>query len=131
MPAHDEAAGAVRLFRVDRVEKARMLNETFEVPGNFSLDVFQKDVLYFGSGRETEVTVRFAKSAAPHVLEDWATRAKLTRQKEGSVLAKIKCGNYEWLISELLSYGSDAEILSPADARGAMSRAVDSMLKSL
>lgn len=131
MPAHDKGARAVRLFRVDRVEKARMLDERFDVPGDFSLDVFQKDVLYFSSGIEKDVVVRFSKSAAPYVIEDWSARAKLTRQKDGSILAKIRCSNFEWLISELLSYGSDAEILSPSDARSAMLSVVSSMLKTL
>lgn len=131
MPAFDAGARAVRLFRVDRVEKARMLNETFDVPDDFSLDKFQKDVLYFGTGKEKEATVWFSKDAAPYVMEDWSARAKLEAQKDGSALAKIKCGNYEWLLSELFPYGPDAEILSPADARDAMRRAVDAMLKNL
>lgn len=131
MPAYDEKEKDMRLFRIDRVENVKTLNETFQIPDNFSLDAYQRDVLYFFTGKEKGVRIKFSKAAAPYVLEDWASRAKLKKQGDGSVHAKIKCGNLNWLVSELLPYGADAEILSPPDARLAMRAAVEKILSKL
>ncbi len=67
---HDEWAGEIRTFKLDRLENAAVLAEPFTLPEDFDLEAFLESGWRIMAGEETqEVVLRFTEAAASHVAE--------------------------------------------------------------
>ena len=90
------------------------------------LERYQKN-LYFQSGGERDVKVRFTGEAADPALARWPQRA--TRNADGSVTvaARITPGNF--LYGWVLGYGGQAGIEAPDDVRAALAARVEELQK--
>ncbi len=118
--------GEEHLFRLDRISDVRAGSRVFGEHRGPPLQRYRKRHLYFDSGAEREVKVRFTGAAADVALEQWPARA--ARNSDGSVVltARVTPGNF--LLGWVLGYGGDAVVESPADARDAMRSRVDELL---
>jgi proteasome accessory factor C len=120
LDAFDVVKGEERLFRLDRLQGLAVTEVQFPAPAggrDRSLDVRA------GSG---EVRVRFGPEAAPYVRERFGDAA---RPAEGGGVEVTVPGDSEaWLVRWVLSYGGEAEVLSPAWAREAVARAAHALL---
>src|SRR5204862_2927457 len=73
---HDKARNAERTFRVDRIVSVRETGTTFPDPGPLDPSRFQREQLFFPSGREQTVTLRFSRSAAAWALQRYGSCAR-------------------------------------------------------
>jgi predicted DNA-binding transcriptional regulator YafY len=73
------------------------------------------------SSATDRVTVRFRPEAAP-----WATEyySEHRRDEDGSVVVSFEATSADWLVRRVLEFGCDAEVVSPANYRDAVVRAV-------
>ncbi len=118
----DDPAARVRTWKIDRFEKATILDEWFKVPENLDVDQFMAHSLgvYFGQDPQ-QFKIRLSPQAARLVLEDpWHEDQMLTKLPSGEFEMDIKAINEVEIIQRVLSMGSEAEILEPASTRDAM-----------
>ena len=112
--------GAWRHFRLDRIVATRMTEAHFEPRTDHEPMTQPADT--FRPGKATDrVTIRFRQEVAPWVTEYYAGH---DRQPDGSVLVTFEAASKDWLVRRVLEFGSDAEVVAPAEYRAAVARAV-------
>ena len=114
-PDHDE----IRHYKVDRIEDAEVTQLPFNRPEGFSLDDHLAGSFGVFQGKESvTIRVRFLPSAARYVEESrWHASQELVRQGDGSLLATFRLSSTEEIKRWVLSFGHQAEVLSPAQLR--------------
>jgi predicted DNA-binding transcriptional regulator YafY len=120
--ADPDPAARVRTWKIDRFEKATILDEWFKVPEDLDVDQFMAHSLgvFFGQDPQ-QFKIRLSPQAARLVLEDpWHQDQKLIKLDSGDYELNIKAINEVEIIQRVLSMGSEAEILEPASTRQAM-----------
>ncbi len=123
----DYLRDALRSFRVSRIAGSiRLLRGApdapdFAVPSDFSLDSFsRKQPWEFDEGEELTVRVRFGPRISWWVEQNLAARYTWELQPDGNGVLELQVRNPEALISWVLSFGEDAEILGPRELRQEM-----------
>jgi proteasome accessory factor C len=122
--AHDEQSGDVRIFRMDRVETAEVL------PDKSAADHFAKVEQRlaqggaFASDGSERLRVRFGAKAARWVRE----HERGVEEKDGAYVVEYPLADLEWAVRHVLQYGTEAEVLEPAEAREYVKRRVGEML---
>jgi proteasome accessory factor B len=118
--SHDH--GEVRHFKIDRIDEIEVGKLPFQMPGDFNLQEHLRGSfgIFHGTG-DMAVKVRFLPPVARYVLEGrWHASQKLTRQRDGSVLAEFRLSTTEEIKRWLLSFGRNAEVLAPEELRQEM-----------
>ena len=124
---HDAGRNAERTFRVDRVLSVRETGATFADPGPLDPARFQREQLFFPSGREQNVTLRFSPSAAAWAETRFGPRAR--RLPDGRADVTVESAGPGYAISLALSLAGEAEIAGPPDARAALRAEVEKALR--
>jgi predicted DNA-binding transcriptional regulator YafY len=94
---------AARSYRLDRTRTAKVLRKTFEPRDGFDPAMLQ-DV--------STARVWYAPAVARWEVEKGA-RALV----DGSAVGDRSVGSADWLVGEVLAYGGNAVVLTPADLR--------------
>ncbi len=114
----DVDKNAERIFRIDRVREVLQTGRSFADPGPLDAARFQRTELFFPSGAETAVAIRFSPSAAAWALSRWGARA--TRLEGGAVEISIESASNAYAVQLTLSFAGEAEIIAPPAARAAL-----------
>ena len=123
---HDVGRNAERTFRVDRVMAVRETGASFPDAGPIDAARFQREQLFFPSGRELPVTLRFSAAAAQWALQRYGAQARALA--DGRVDVTVESAGPSWAVSLALSLAGEAEIVAPEDARAALREVVDKSL---
>ena len=123
----DAADGIVRFFRLDRVISAELIDERFTVPHGFDASSFLQEGRAFSADDAPEVRVRYRPAAARYVLERWPG---LEAEPDGSCVIVHRAADPGWLVQHVLSYGPDAEVLSPEKMRRRVAYAAAGMAET-
>lgn len=115
LAAWDVEKRAEHLYRLDRIASVAVGTRAFGEHKGPPLERYRTRHLYFRSGGEREVTVRFRGSAATGVRETWPSWARSEPDGSAVVTVRVAPGNY--LVGWVLGYGGQAEIESPPEAR--------------
>jgi proteasome accessory factor C len=102
-----------RLFRLDRMTGIQRTERTFSPRSMPPARVPDP-------AARSEVRVRFSAMAAPYLRERFGGEAR--ELTDGGVEVKV-AGEERWLVQWILSFGGEAEVVEPAWAREAVSRA--------
>jgi predicted DNA-binding transcriptional regulator YafY len=124
---HDASRDAERTFRVDRILSVRETGRTFPDPGPLDPARFQREQLFFPSGREHAVAVRFSPAAAAWALQRYGSRAR--RLPDGRVDVSIVSAGSGYAVQLALSLAGEAEIAAPQHARDALRDEVERALR--
>lgn len=122
--AHCERSNGVRVFRLDRIEDAQMLGETYAAPTPDVLAAHLDNSPVFESDALATLRVRYSPKIAPWIRE----RLDGTVEPDGSYVVEHPLADADWAVRHVLQYGAEAEILEPAAVRGAMRERLESML---
>jgi predicted DNA-binding transcriptional regulator YafY len=117
--AHDEASGAVRLFRLDRISHARVVRERFEPPADFDVDALVSGSwgIWQAEGHD-EVVLRFAAEAASRVRQSfWHPSAQLTDLENGGVELRLTVASEMEMRPWVLGWGAQVEVMAPPALR--------------
>ena len=108
----------VRVFRIDRVLESDTTDGSFEVPDDFDATAFVDGGKIYCADANIDVLVRYGPRVARWIRER-ATHgnASLEQHDDGSVTARHHVADPEWILSHVLQYGSDAEIVEPEELR--------------
>ena len=123
----DAVKGAERTFRVDRVLAVRETGRSFADPGPLDPARFQRAQLFFPSGAEQPVVLRFSAPALPWALSRYGEKAR--KLEGGGVDVGIESAGLAYAVSLALSFAGEAEIVSPPEAREALRAEVDRTLE--
>ena len=117
----------IRSFRLDRISDLAPVPdaEAFTVPKDFDLDRF---VSAIGAGQSWHVRVDFDPAAARFAAEDYAG-AHHEHRADGSLTVAHTCHSPEWAASKALTYGEEAVIADPPEARAALVRRLQAFLR--
>ena len=124
---HDVGRAAERTFRVDRIVSVRETGQTFPDPGPLDPARFQREQLFFPSGREQAVILRFSAAAAGWALQRYGSRSRLLPDGRAEVL--IESAGTGYAVQLALSFAGEAEIAAPAHAREALRSEVERALR--
>ncbi len=106
----------IRTFRIDRIKKAQILDESFELPSNFSIDDYFEDSWGIRKGPKKFVKLLFSKKVANFILECiWHPSQKLNKRKDGSVLAEFKVAGLNEIKIWILGFGEHVKVLEPQE----------------
>lgn len=112
--------GRLRHFKVDRMEAAETQDLRFVKPADFDLrkHLAGSFGIWDGEGSRVRVTVRFQPAVVRFVEERcWHPSQELTRQRDGSLLARFELSSTEEIKSWILGFGAAALVLDPERLR--------------
>ncbi len=115
LAAWNPAKGEEHLYRLDRIASVVIGTRFFGEHKGPPVDRFRTRSLYFLSGSERDVSVRFSGEGAALALEQWPERA--TRNPDGSVTVTARLAPGNFLLGWVLGYGGQAEVAGPPDVR--------------
>lgn len=114
--------GALRFFRLDRVEDVRVLEERFARDPAIGARV-QEAGRAFASDTTRRMTVRYSPRIARWVAE----REGAQLAADGSLTLEHPVADASWAVRHVLQYGPDAEVLQPAELRETVARTLASL----
>lgn len=105
----------VRTFAVSRVHEARKESGSVKKRPDFDPERYFKSALGILSGEQAvPVRIWFAPERARWIVErTWHPSQRLERGQDGSVVLDLRVGRTAELLQWVLSYGSQARVLSP------------------
>jgi proteasome accessory factor C len=103
-----------RIFRIDRIMEAELLDDPFEPPAGFDPAAFLTGGRVFRADEEVAVQVRYTPRVARWLVE----RGEGEAGDDGSVVVTHHVADPGWLVRHLLQYGPDAEVLERVEMRG-------------
>ena len=123
--------GELRTFRVDRVQEAERLKQSFTLPSDFSVREHLQRTLWYEPNYH--VAVYLDAAVATKVRDLHGHWMELIDQPDGSVLARFGVLNLEWTTGWVLGHGAAAKVLEPPEliarvrqaAEGALTRYAD------
>jgi proteasome accessory factor B len=106
-------------WKVDRITEAGHTNVHFQRPDDFNLqEHLSKTFGIFKGDGEVRVTIRFSSAVARYVEEsNWHASQKLSKQRDGSLLAEFELDGTEEIKRWILSFGRQAEVIKPERLR--------------
>ena len=125
LAAWNVAKEAEHLFRLDRIASVELGTRLFGEHKGPPVARYAKRSLYFESGAEREVTLRFQGNASRVARERYGARARANADGTVSVAVKVTPGNY--LLGVVLGYGGEATIEAPEDVVAQMRERVEAL----
>ena len=113
----DRTREAERSFRLDRMRRARLTDESFDVRADFEPHWLHGTRI---------ARVRYAPAVAP-----WRIERGATPLADGSALAEMPVGDPEWLVSEIFSQCGDAVVVEPEDLRARVAERAEALATEL
>ncbi len=124
---HDESAGALRTYKIERVEQAILTLDRYEIPDDFDPDAFLANSWGIWSSDTTPpitVRLRFDAGVARRVRETtWHRSQELTDLPDGGVELTVRVNGIIEIRPWILSWGDQVEVLEPPELREAVATA--------
>jgi proteasome accessory factor C len=108
----DAARGRALPFRVDRIRECALADGRFEPPSEAQL----AEARLFSEAKGEPVRIRLGPLAAAWALERPGL-AVIERTQGGGAVVEVRGASEDWATRFALSFGGDAEVVSPAAAR--------------
>jgi predicted DNA-binding transcriptional regulator YafY len=116
--AYCEWRQQVLMFKMDRIQQARLQAEEYTIPAGFSLQEYMGNtwgVLRQPQGREEEVQLLFDAEAGRWVAEvDWHPTQRVEHLEDGRVLFAVRVVVTPEFVKWVLQYGHKVKVLAPA-----------------
>ena len=110
------SAQAQRTFAVERIHKAELRGERFEMPAGFSAEEMDRRLFGILEGPPQKILIKFSRDVAYLLKErQWHPTQTIVTRKDGSVVLSMKAGGLEEVITWVLSWGPHAKALAPAE----------------
>jgi predicted DNA-binding transcriptional regulator YafY len=116
---HSSYFDGMRTFKVERIQKAELLQETFEIPEDFDapeLLAASWGIIY--GEEEITVKLRFSPEVTRRVKEStWHPSQEIEDQPDGGCLFTVAVANPIEITPWIRSWGAECEVLEPANLR--------------
>ena len=114
--AHCDRSEAIRIFRLDRVQELRVLDERFKRAEEVNVDDLLRDKRAFVGNPPEKLRVRYSPKVARWLSE----RENGTSNPDGSLEAEYPMADITWAVRHVLQYGPEAEVIAPDEVRTAV-----------
>ena len=109
---------SIRMFRTTRIKTLDYTGKTFLYPSDFSLKAYMGKSWQVMRGKDTHVIVKFDARVAPYIKEvEWHPTQRIEDLSDGSILFTVTVSGTEEISFWILSYGDQAEVISPESLR--------------
>ena len=130
-------SAGMRVYRVSRFESARLLQETFERPDDFELTAFWDEwsTSFERNRPRFDVRLRLPRAAMPYLRplvhpDGRATLESVAREPPREVVElTVPFEHLETAYRELLTFGTDVEVLDPPQLRARIASAATDVAK--
>jgi predicted DNA-binding transcriptional regulator YafY len=116
-----ELRGDVRMFKVDRILEATLLDAHYSIPADFDVESYMGmawGVMRSERREPEDVTLRFKPEAGRWVSEEqWHKSQKVETTADGSVLFRLHIPITPEFVNWVLYYGSRVEVIEPEGLR--------------
>lgn len=120
--------GSLRTFLAERILRVVKRDERFEMPADFRPEAHFGSAFGIVEEEALAVRVRFAPAMATTIRERlWHPSQRIEEQPDGSVILSFLAGGRMEIMAWVLSYGSLAELLEPAELRREMQLQAEKM----
>ncbi|MBC7252761.1 MAG: transcriptional regulator [Actinobacteria bacterium] len=110
--------GEIKIFKVDRILEAELLEETFQPPEDFNIREYMGDAWQVLRGEPREVAVRFSPQVAPYVKECiWHFSQRCRDCEDGGAVLTFRVSGLSEICSWIMAFGGEAEVLEPPELR--------------
>ncbi len=119
---------ALRTFAVERISGVEMSRDRFEIPEGFNPAEHFRSA--FGIVEEEAIPIRMKFSPrVAHAVQDrvWHPSQKVDKKDDGSVIITCEAGGLMEIVSWVLSYGDNVEVLEPGELRKELKKTIKSM----
>ncbi|NNJ09378.1 WYL domain-containing transcriptional regulator [Chloroflexales bacterium ZM16-3] len=114
----DRLRGAIRTFKIERIERADLLDEHYTIPDDFDPYAFLSNAWGVMDDAEVDIHLRFSAEAAPRVRESvWHHSQHLVERDDGGCDLMMTIGGIREVMPWVLSWGADIEVVAPPDLR--------------
>jgi len=105
-------------FKLERIKKAKLTAENFEIPKNIDVDKLLSKSWGVIWGNDVEVILKFSPGVTRRVKESmWHPSQVVSDLKDGGCQLKLKVGSLMEITPWIRSWGPDVEVLSPTELR--------------
>ena len=112
----------VRLFAVERIRSIALTDHPYQMPLGFNVQEYVQDALNVMRGRRIEVELLFSEKAAAWVKDKtWHPSQEISPLKDGRLKMTLKVADNNELVGWILSFGSQAKVVSPESLRNKVS----------
>lgn len=120
----------VRIFALDRIREAALLEDTFKIDPKFDLESYLGSSIGIERGGTVEeVIVLFDSYQARWIQErKWHETQEVEIKPDGSLILRLKLSGLNEVKRWLLSFGAHAQILAPASLREEIYREARAMM---
>jgi predicted DNA-binding transcriptional regulator YafY len=118
---YDRLRGAIRTFKIERIERADLLDEHYSIPDDFDPYAFLSNAWGVMDDAEVRIHLRFDSDAAPRVRESvWHHSQRLVEREDGGCDLLMTIGGIREVTPWVLSWGANVEVLAPPELRADM-----------
>lgn len=108
----------VRTFALDRMMNLEMTDDSFEMPGTFSVDEYLESSWTIERGEPRKVVIEFDRSEVPYIRgKRWHKSQVLEELPKGNLRMTLNIGGLGEVMRWVMSLGSHAWIVEPDDLR--------------
>ncbi len=117
--ARDRGVGEMRTFKVERIARAELTADTYQIPPDFDINTYLSRAWgIFHSGEPVEVRLRFFPPAVARVTEStWHPSQRLRPLSDGSLEMSVTVAGTVEITPWILGWGETVEVLEPPDLR--------------
>jgi CRISPR-associated endonuclease/helicase Cas3 len=115
-----EPPGALRTFKVERIERVTLLQEKYEIPAEFDPRRLLEDAwgIWFTEQEPVEVVLQFAPRVTHRVGETrWHRSEQVTQLDDGSLLWRAWVAEPREMLPWIRGWGADVEVVEPESLR--------------
>lgn len=117
-------------LRISRITHVELTDKTFSMPTSREINEMLQKVwgTHYSDREPVEIRILFSKAVAQKIKETMRHPSqRLEPQSDGSVICTLKVSGYREVISWVLSWGKEAELLKPEWMRKKMAEEIKSM----
>jgi predicted DNA-binding transcriptional regulator YafY len=104
-----------RDFRTDRITELTVRNAIFQPHASFSVREYVRS--WCDKTQGVEVKVKFTLRTAERARRSWFAGLVEEKRTKDGVIMSFPVGALEWITGWLLSFGTEVEVIAPADLR--------------
>ncbi|MBK8048902.1 MAG: WYL domain-containing protein [Anaerolineales bacterium] len=122
--AYCETRSAILMFKLDRIQEARILPERYVIPESFTVDGYMGNTwgaLRSEHAKVDDVLLHFDAEAGRWVTEEaWHATQEVDHLEDGSVLFRVRIVVTPEFVKWVLRYGSQVKVIEPSHLREAV-----------
>lgn len=126
--AHCHHAGALRTFKLERIQEIELTDQPYQVPEAFDANSYLRNSWGVVADEEVEVKLRFSPAVAGRVVEcSWHPSQVTSPGEDGGLDFAVTVAGTMEITPWILSWGAEVEVLGPDGLRAQIARTAGRM----